>query len=326
MDNSLTEILVISPSSLIASRFVEILSPKVDVYGAGQDQSFVEQYLKDFKSLDITNPEQVFSVLKSFPGKYVINFAAITDVSGMEKNKPVNLSNEEELKQNLGYKVNVLGTKNLIDACKKLGKTPIFISTDFVFDGKSGPYKEDDPLVDSPEKVWWYTWTKILAEQIVVSSGIDYLMLRISYPYRSEYEGKSDVVRSFLSLYDKYKSGEVESIYPIFEDQIFTPTFIDDLAPAVIKLCQTQSTGIFHLASPKVANFYEFFCKVLEIARGVKKPEEVLQKGSLAKYKQDHPEYKTPLYGGLKSDKLIKLGFIPTSWEQGIREAFEIKR
>lgn len=323
MDKNLPkEILVISPSSLIASRFVEILGSKIDIYGAGQDKNFIEKYLKDFKELDITNPKQIESVLASFPGKYVINFAAVTDVGGMEKTRPQNTDATNELEENLGYRVNVLGTQNLIDACKKTGKIPIFISTDFVFDGKNGPYSEDDEIVGSSEEVGWYAWTKILAEQKISASGIDHIILRLSYPYRKEFEGKGDIARNFLKLYDKYKNGEVGGMYPIFQDQIFTPTFIDDITDAVMVLIQNNAAGIYHLSSPELTNFYQFFCKLLKVARGVDEPEKIIPVGSLAEHIKAHPEAKWPLCGGLKTAKIEKLGFRPTTWEEGIKKAF----
>lgn len=312
------KILVIGPGSLVGSRFVELLSDKgIEIYGAGGELD-KGQELKDFQSLDITDEVQVSSVVNSFPGKYVINFAGMTDVDGIEKAKPQDPDNQQELNENLAYKVNVLGTKYLVNVCKEAGKFPIFISTQFVFDGKNGPYDEDDPL-SKREDVGWYGWTKILAEKEARDSVVENLVIRISYPYRQGYPHKSDFARTFLKLYDEVQSGVREGFYPIFTDQKLTPTFIDDLAPAVTTLIDKNTSGIFHVTSPVMTSPYEFCCELLKVARGVKNPEELVPRGSIVEFQQSHPEFaKRPIRGGERCDKIVKLGFTPTNWKTGI--------
>lgn len=312
-------ILVIGPGSLVGSRFVElVIGMGMNVYGAGGELD-QEQKLENFQNLDITNQTKVSKVINSFPGKYVINFAGMTDVDGIEKTKPQNPDDRSELEADLVYKVNVLGTRYLSLACKQAGKFPIFISTSFVFDGKNGPYSEDDPVA-LREDVGWYGWTKILAEKEAADTGIDNLVIRIAYPYRLDYPHKLDFARNFLKLYDDVQSGARESIYPIFADQTLTPTFIDDLAPAVIALLESNSTGIFHVTSPEIVTPYEFCCELLKVARRVEDPQEIVPKGSIIEFQKAHPELsKRPIKGGEKCDKIVKLRFAPTSWEEGIR-------
>lgn len=315
----INSILIIGPGSLVGSRFVEqLVSQGIKVYGAGGSLDADQGSLESFQSLNITDEAQISSVINSFPGKYVINFAGMTDVDGIEKSKPQNPDDQDELSENLAYKVNVLGARYLGLACKEAGKFPIFISTSFVFDGKNGPYSEEDPVA-SREDVGWYGWTKILAEKEVENSRVESLIIRISYPYRQDYPHKSDFARGFLKLYDDVQSGARESIYSIFTDQNLTPTFIDDLAPAVSLLLENNSTGIFHVTSPQVTTPYDFCCKLLKVARGVENPQETVPKGSIVEFQQSHPELsKRPIEGGEKVDKIISLGFKPTSWEEGI--------
>lgn len=317
----LNKILVIGPGSLTGSRFVEMLGSATEVWGAGGNLD--ASSIKDFKQLDITNSQNVFEVISSFPGKFLINFAGATAVGEIEKSRPKNPFDQIELAANSAYRVNVRGTKNILDAVKKLNKFPIFLSTGYVFDGKNGPYSEEDELCDDPSKVSWYSWTKILAENEIKASGIECLVIRISYPYRGEYKGKKDFARIFLKFYDEVKSGKRESFPPLFTDQFLTPTFIDDLAPAISLLIENGEMGIFNIASPEVTTPYEFCLELLKIARGVENPETVVPKGSVYEYEASHPEAaKYPIKGGEKTEKIESLSFKPTSWKAGIQKAF----
>ncbi len=302
------EWLVIGAKSLVGSRFLELSEGRITAIDSDQ--------------LDITNSLQIEEVLNKFPGKSVINFAGATIVEAIEKDRPKDPSNQDELSQNVAYKVNVLGAGYIVAACKKLNKFPIFISTGFVFDGKNGPYNEDSPVASDPGEVSWYGWTKVLAEKVVAQAGIDYLTVRISYPYRSHYGGKSDFARNFLNLYDSVQKGEREW-YPIFTDQTLTPTFIDDLPQAILTLVENETKGIYHITSPAVTTPYEFYCELLKVARGVENPESLVPKGSLVEFQKSHPTLaKRPLHGGEKTEKIQALDFTPTNWKEGIKKAF----
>ncbi len=324
------KILVIGPGSLTGSRFIELLdkqsfssNKKIEVWGAGGNLDAGFKNVADFKTLDITNRQNVLDVISSFPGEYIINFAGATLVSEIEKSRPKNPFDQSVLETNPAYRVNTLGTRNILEVCKDVNKFPIFLSTGYVFDGKNGPYSENDKLADNPDDVSWYSWTKILAENAIKNSQIESLIIRISYPYRSEYEEKKDFARNFLKIYDEVKSGARESFPPIFADQYLTPTFIDDLAPGISLLIEKGGTGVFNIASPEITTPYEFCLELLRVARGVEGPEKLVSRGSVYEYEKSHPEMaKYPIKGGEKVGKIESLGFKPTSWKEGIQKAF----
>lgn len=316
------KLLVIGPGSLVGSRFVEIGHGEVSMWGAGGSIDGVLG-LESFENLDITDESLCLKVIKDSPADYVINFAGAALVDEIEKNKPSFLD-EASLKENIAYKVNVLGVRYVISACKKTGKFPIFISTDFVFDGKTGPYKESDPVADNPQDVGFYAWTKILAEKEILNSGISCLIIRIAYPYRKNYTKKTDFARTILKVYDELKNGLRQDVYPMFSDQTLTPTFTDDLFPALKLLVSQKQTGIFHLASLKITTPYDFAYELLKTARNVNHPEALLKKGSIIEFQKNHPELaKRPVQGGLRSDNIARLGFQPTDWKEGIKKAFK---
>lgn len=319
----ITKILVIGPGSLTGSRFVELGKESFEMYGAGGDMDEGLGDLVDFQKLDITDEDRVLDVIRSFPGEIVINFAGATLVDEIEKTRPKNPNDEVELEKNSAYKVNVLGTKYLAEACMEYGKFPIFISTGFVFDGKAGPYSEVDEMVSSPEDISWYGWTKVLAEKEVEKSGVKNITLRISYPYRSVYSGKLDFARNILKVYDDFKSGIREDMYPMFSDQTLTPTLIDDIPGAVIFLLEREITGLIHLTSPEVTTPYDFCLEILRVARNVEDPGGLIKKGSIVDFQSSHPDIaKRPVHGGEKSDKIKGIGFTPTGWKEGIQKAY----
>src|SRR3989344_6988294 len=307
------KILVIGPNSLTGSRFIELGQDSFEIFTASSRKG----------EIDITNNKNVEQVISSFPGKVIINFAGATLVDEIEKTRPESPENENKLNQNLAYQINVLGTRYLAESCKKYDKHPIFISTGFVFDGESGPYNEDDQLATSPKQISWYGWTKVLAEREIAESGVECLVLRISYPYCSNFEGKADFARSMLKVYDQFKSGERDSIYPMFSDQKSTPTFIDDLLPAINLLISKNAKGILNLTSPEVTTPYDFCLELLKKAREVENPSAIIKKGSIIAFQNTHPEIaRRPVKGGERVDKIIQLGFTPTSWKDGIQKAF----
>jgi dTDP-4-dehydrorhamnose reductase len=92
-------------------------------------------YSKNYQSLDITNQEEVEKVVASFKPNVIINTAAMTNVDACETD------------HDNCWKLNVMAVENLIEACKKIDAHLIHLSTDFVFDGENGPYKEEDIAV-----------------------------------------------------------------------------------------------------------------------------------------------------------------------------------
>lgn len=307
-----SRLLVIAPESMVGSRFCELVGGDFEIEGAG---------IVEGVKLDITDEGNVAGVLDKFEGEYIVNFAAVTDVAGMEKDRPEG-ADVESLKGNLGYRVNSLACKFLAREAEKRGKCLVNISTDFVFDGKFGPYSEEDEVAKSEKDVSWYGWTKLLGEKFIQEETGDFVIIRISYPYRREFSGKGDLIRSFLDRYDKYIKGE-GNLYPVFTDQWFSPTFVDDVAGAFKVVIDQNFRGMIHVASPEVVDFYSFFCEVLKVARGVAKPESVLTKGSINDYYRDNPKAaKWPKRGGLETEKVQYLGFRPTSWREGIKKLY----
>ena len=235
-------------SGMVGSRFTELFL---------QDFSFINLDLS--QGIDITNQDQVNQVLSQHQSAVVIHLAAFTDVSRAFK--------EKGDKNAMVYKVNVLGTKNIAQACKKNNHYLIHISTDFIFDGqKDTPYTEED----KPKPIEWYGQTKLWAEEKVKNSGCKSAIVRIAFPFRSYFPTKKDLVRNII---DQLKQN---NLHPMFFDQIITPTFIDDICQGLKIFIRKQPQGIYHLTGSTPLSPYDLAEKIKQIFNF----KQDIQKGS----------------------------------------------
>lgn len=191
--------------------------------------------------IDITNYEQVVTAVTDSPAKTLVHLAAFTNVTAAYEQ-----SND---KSGLAYKVNVVGTKNIIRACQETSKHLIHISTAYVFDGENESlYTEDD----QPNPIEWYGQTKWEAEQAVMSSDINWTVLRIDQPFRSDTYERPDVVRKIINSLNS------NNLPPQFTNQYFGPTFIDDFAKIVDFFTRKNIQGLFHASSGEKWSPFEF--------------------------------------------------------------------
>jgi dTDP-4-dehydrorhamnose reductase len=189
----------------------------------------------------------------------------------------------------------------------------IFISTDFVFDGVDGPYKEDDIAGGDFSKISWYGITKFEAEKIITSASSDFVILRIAYPYGAHLSKKDDIARRILKLYE---SG---NLYGMFFDQIITPTFIDDLTQSVSLIVNQNQNGTFHIASPKLTNQWDFAKYLIGKFGG---DLQKVKRASIGEFLANKNNTPRPINGGLLVGKIANLGFMPTDWDRGIDTIF----
>jgi len=286
-------ILVTGSEGLVGSRFTELF-PQKHVLHTPRRIEF-----------DITNTSEIKALMKSYEFKTVVNFAAYTDVGEAE--------NERDDKDGTCWQVNVVGVRNLVGAIDPYKTHFIQVSTDMVFTGTRedpGPYLENHPIETDSSKLTWYGYTKAEAERVVQEIiGKNATILRINYPVRAKFENKLDYLRKHLKLYDEGK------LYPLFSNEQFAITFIDEACQTLEKIITNKERGIFHPSSKDTVTAYELISYMLEEARGVKGVvesttlEEFTQKGN------DPRRY--PKFGGLSVDITErKLGIKFSSWRQ----------
>lgn len=245
------------------------------------------QYLK----LDITRRKEVKKAVLDFKPEFIINCAAYTDVDGCERNK------------SLCWEVNVGGVENLIYAGKKVGAKIIHLSTDYVFNGKKGPYTEED----QPDPINYYGRSKLASENSIKASGIDYVIIRTAVLY-----GKAiGVAPNFVTwLLEKLRGGEKVNIV---DDQFGNPTLADNLASGIRKIVSMDASGLYHLAGREVIDRYNFALKIAQTFD--------LDKSLISRVKTDQLNQlaKRPLMAGLVVEKVQKqLGVKLLNVEEGL--------
>ena len=289
---------VIGSSSMVGSRFCELILSQFDLIEADLHGEII---------VDLTKRETVKDFFEKQEFSWVILLSAFTDVDEAEKQRNDQNGN--------CWQINVEGTRNVLSFCQRYNRKLLFISTDFVFDGENGPYSEDDEPGGRMEKISWYGLSKLKAERVVKENLKDFVIMRISYPYRAKFAPKDDFAKTILR---RYRMG---TLFPMFADQKITPTFIDDLAAAVALIIRENRRGFFHLASPQVTNPYDFACELITVFGG---DVEEVQKGSLVKsFNKKEVIAPRPVNGGLKVARISKAGLAPTGWRQGIRRIFD---
>ena len=129
------------------------------------------------------------------------------------------------------------------------------LSTDYVFDGKHGPYTEDD----TPNPISFYGRSKLAAENALTTSGVDYAIVRTMVLFGLGVNIKPNFA---LWMIDKLKAGESINIV---DDQIGNATMIDDLAWGILKLIEKKQTGIFNIAGKDILSRYDFALKICDV-------------------------------------------------------------
>lgn len=276
-------------SGLVGSRVVELLGG-----------SYAFEDISRKTGTDITDEGAVLSRLEESDAPWIIHMAAYTNVDGAEEQK--NLGEESD-----AWKINVLGTKNVVKAAEATGKKVIYISTDFVFDGESTPkggYTEED----IPSPVNWYAMTKYEGEKQVQASMAPWLIIRIAYPYRATFE-KNDFMRAI-----KNRLSQGLAIKAI-DDHRFCPTFIDDIALALEKLIKDDATGIYHAAGEESLSPYD---AALEIAQTFGLDASLIGRTTRAEYFQGKAE--RPFDLSMNNAKIKSLGVRMKSFREGLQD------
>lgn len=235
-------LLITGSSGLIASHLRHFFSHKY---------SFETLDVSDpVNPVDITNLKQLQTVVKRSSAKYLVHFAAFTDVT--------RAWTETGQKEGLTYRVNVLGTANVAQVCADQGIHLIHISTAYVFDGQNNsPYTESN----RPNPIEWYGQTKLLAEQQLQDKQFSWTILRIDQPFGTLNHPKKDILHKLI---DKIASN---TLPPQFTNHTFGPTFIDDFTKVIDWVIRTRTTGLFHASAGEAWTDYQFAQKVLELAK-----------------------------------------------------------
>lgn len=190
--------------------------------------------------LDITNPEAIEHTIRKIKPDVIIHSAAMTHVDLCEENPQQ------------ATLINVEGTRNIVKEAVKYGSYLVYVSTDYVFSGEKGCYKEND----GPRPINHYGVTKLEGEKIV-SSHPNHCIVRPSVIYGSRpAAGKENFV-----LWVIKQLRETKPIH-ILTDQIVSPTLNTNLAEMIHEITERRLTGIYHLSGASSISRYDLTKKI----------------------------------------------------------------
>ena len=233
--------LITGCNGLLGQKLTALASEDYAVYGLGlRDQSPVRGCIRHYIQLDLTDRKRVLATIHDAQPDWVINTAALTDVDECER------------APQRAFEVNVEGVRHLTEGCRRCGARFIQLSTNYIFDGQSSPYAEDD----EPHPVNVYGRTKIESERLLHGSGLDYVIIRtvLLYGFLSEARPSFvDWVCSHLMKGDKIKAAT---------DLYCNPTLIDDVSTGIVAAVKRRARGMYHMAGSEGISRYDFALKV----------------------------------------------------------------
>lgn len=198
-----------------------------------------------YAPLDVTQPDDVADLFQDFTPNVVINCAAMSDAAECDENRSE------------AWAVNARAVKTLAKQCRATGARLVQVSTDFVFNGKRGPYDENA----RPDPVNYYGRTKLAGENAVREAGrSNWAVVRTVLLYGTGQRLK----RQNVVLWMIDRLSENEPLH-IVDDQYRTPTHVDDLAKGLERLVHFEKTGIYHVSGRDFVSVYELACTVAEV-------------------------------------------------------------
>jgi dTDP-4-dehydrorhamnose reductase len=233
------KILITGSNGLLGQKLVYALrnDARIDCIATARGENRLrEKSGYTYATLDLTQRQEVFSVLHKYAPDCIIHTAAMTNVDACEVDPEACWNN------------NVDAVRFLLEACAGTSTHFIDISTDFVFDGKSGPYRETDPI--GPQSV--YARSKAEAEKLVQESGLPWAILRTMIIYGVT----DDAQRSNVVLWTKQSLEQGKDIN-VINDQFRGPTLAEDLAQACIHAAFKKAQGIYHVSGREVLSILE---------------------------------------------------------------------
>ena len=253
------------------------------------DEKGVEYVSTDAKKMDITDAQATMDYITNLKPTVIYHCAAYTAVDKAE----------DEGKA-LDEKINVDGTRNVALAAKEVGATLVYISTDYVFDGKlkDGEYAVDAPINPLNE----YGRTKALGEKAVQEIMDDYYIIRTSWVF-----GKYG--HNFV--FTMQKLAETRDELTIVNDQFGRPTWTRTLAEFMyFVIDQNAPFGIYHLSNDNACSWYEFAKEILKDT-----DVKVLPVTS-----EQFPQKATrPQYSVMDLSKAKALGFKIPTWQEALQ-------
>ncbi len=246
-------------------------------------------------ALDITDSTAVDTYIQAIKPDVVINTVAMTNVDLCETEREK------------AYRINADVPAKLANICRKHDIYLIHVSTDFVFDGKAGPYPESA----LPNPISYYGRSKLAGENEVLGENRHFAVVRTCVLFGYEPETAPDFVTWLLS---KLRHSEPVKIVT---DQFSSPTLTDSLATGLRQMVEQTPSGIFHLVGKSYFSRFEMAIEIATIANLSKELIEPVDGSSFVQAAQ------RPKLGGLLPERAVReLGFNALTFQDAMKMYF----
>lgn len=239
-------VLVTGGNGLLGTKTIEhLLAKGREVVSVSLEEQCRNEFLGKFPyfQLDITDAAAVQEVVARLRPDAVVHTAAFTAVDACETQRE------------LSWRANVDGTANVTEACRENGARLLHISTEYVFDGENGPYREED----TPHPISYYALTKLESEKAVQARCSNWVIARTTILF-----GHAPNVRpSFVVwLVEKLRRGEPVRIV---DDQVGSPTLADNLVEMLLALLDSDRRGIYNTVGDTIIDRHSFSVLAAEL-------------------------------------------------------------
>ena len=247
----------------------------------------------EYIKLDITDAEEVEKAIIQVAPDVIIHCAAWTAVDAAE---------DEENQQNVKA-INVDGTQNIANVCKKIGAKIVYISTDYVFNGQGTEPWQPDCKDYAPLNV--YGQSKLDGELAVANTLEKYFIVRIAWVFGKN--GKN-FIKTMINV------GKTHNEVRVVNDQIGTPTYTFDLARLLVDMVETEKYGYYHATNEGgYISWYDFTVEIYKQAGLTTKISPV----TTAEYGLSKAT--RPFNSRLDKSKLVEAGFKPLpTWQDAV--------
>lgn len=238
-----------------------------------------------YKGLDITDKEKVFEVLSNIKPDAIIHCAAWT---------AVDLAEDDDKKAKV-FNINVNGSKYIAKCAKQINAKMLYLSTDYVFNGKGErPWEPDDKDF---QPLNYYGETKLLGEKAIVNTLEKYFIVRIAWVFGLN---GNNFIKTMINV------GKSHDEVRVVNDQIGTPTYTYDLARLLVDMIETDKYGYYHATNEGgYISWYDFTKEIYkQYGLDTKVIPVTSEEYGLSKAKR-------PFNSRLNKTKLIKNGFTP---------------
>jgi dTDP-4-dehydrorhamnose reductase len=244
----------------------------------------------DLPEVDLTDLHAIRSSLAAFAPDVIVHAAAYTDVDGAAR------------QPDLAYRVNALGTRNVVVASEAIGAAVLAMSTNEVFDGThTQPYLE----FDAPRPINPYAKSKFAAEQFIRDLTTRFYIVRTAWLYGL---GGNNFVKKIIDRADS--DGQLR----VVTDEVSSPTYTEDLVTAIEQLILTGAYGVYHFTNDGACSRFEFAQKILALSGRGHVPIEPIV---LA----DYPRPSTPPpYAPLRNFCGAQIGITLRPWQAALAD------